>query len=125
MTQRFVLHCIICIFFAAIGWWLYLQIDLDSYKFINSISVASYWFWLLSFLLFSWLFYLFLRKSSTKSWLIAQLIAFLIALIATIWLLIISYNYNKEMNTEEEIILQDQESDALQPEEILRKKLVE
>lgn len=29
------------------------------------------------------------------------------------------------MNTEEEIILQDQESDALQPEEILRKKLVE
>ena len=108
MTQRFVLHCLLCIFFAALGWWLYSQVELNNYAFINSITVASYWFWFLIFLLFSWLFYLFLRRRSTKSWLIAQFVAFIIALTATITLLVTSYTHEKQRKAEEEIILQEQ-----------------
>ena len=125
MSQRFVLHCIVSILFAALGWWLYQQLNSTSYSFINSISVAGYWFGFLVFLFFSWFFYLILHRRSTNSWFIAQFIALTIALISTATLFMITYNHDKQRKTEEESILQEQQSEVLQQDDVLDNDSIE
>ena len=117
MTLRFTLHSILCTFFTGLGWWLYLQLYKDGNGLINSISVASYWFGFLIFVLFSWFFYWILHRRSTKSWLIAQLIALLIAIIATLSILFISHQHENRRKAEKEALLLEQESQSLQSEE--------
>lgn len=110
MTTRFILHVILCIFFAAIGWWLYLQLGKNGYTLITPLSVASYWFGFLIFVFFSWIFYWILHRRSTKSWAIAQLIALLIAITATISMLVISHDHENRRKAEEEAFIKKQES---------------
>ena len=121
MSQRFVLHIILCIFLAGIGWWLYLQLSENEINSITSMSVASYWFGLLIFLFISWIFYWILHRRSTKAWLIALFIAFVISVVSTIALLIISHEHEQQrqeaLEQSEELEEQEvPELDALEPE---------
>ena len=93
MSLRFTLHLFICVLLATFGYWLYTQLNISEYKFINSISVASYWFGFLVFLLFSWLLYWILHSRSLKAWAIAQFISVLIAVISIVALLVISHDH--------------------------------
>lgn len=117
MTTRFILHVILCIFFAAIGWWLYLQLENNEYTLITPLSVASYWFGFLIFVFFSWIFYWILHRRSTKSWAVAQFISLLIAIIATISMLVISHDHENRRKAEEEAFIKKQELRTLKPED--------
>lgn len=105
MTLRFTLHLLICVLLATFGFWLYMQLNINEYKFINSISVASFWFGFLIFLLFSWLFYWVLHRRSAKVWAIAQFISVLIAVISTAALLVISHDHEDRRQADEETFL--------------------
>jgi len=105
MTLRLTFHLIVCILLAALGYWLYLQLDLNEYDFINSISVASYWFGFLVFLFFSWLLYWILNRQSAKAWIIALVISFLFAIISTVALLVISSDHEDRRQAEEDTYL--------------------
>ena len=105
MTLRFTLHLLICVLLATFGYWLYTQLNISEYKFINSISVASYWFGFLVFLLFSWLLYWILHRRSLKAWAIAQFISVLIAVISTVALVVISHDHEDRRQADEETFL--------------------
>lgn len=117
MTLRFIFHTILCIFFAAIGLWLFLQLGNNGNKLITSLSVASYWFVFLIFVFFSWIFYLILHKRSTKAWAVAQFVALLIAIVATVSILFISHEHENQRKAEEEALIQKQESSVLKSED--------
>lgn len=116
MTQRFTLHIILCIFFAGLGWWLFLKLEYNGNDLINSIFVASYFFGFLVFVFFSWFFYWILHRRSTKIWIVAQLIALLIAIIATTAVLFVSHDHENRRKAEEEALLDKQEQEILQSE---------
>lgn len=105
MTLRFTLHLLICALLATFGYWLYMQLSINEYDFINSISVASYWFGFLIFLLLSWLLYWILHRRSAKAWAIAQFLSVLIAIISTVALLVISHDHEDRRQAEEEAFL--------------------
>ena len=113
MSQRSVLHIILCVFLAGVGWWLYLQLSENEINSITSMSVASYWFGLLIFLFISWIFYWILHRRSTKAWLIALFIAFVISVVSTIALLIISHEHEAKRQAEEDALNQEQDSEDL------------
>ena len=117
MTTRFILHAILCIFFAAIGWWLYLQLENNGYTLITPLSVASYWFGFLIFVFFSWIFYWILHRRSTKSWAVAQFISLLIAIIATILIVVISHDHESQRKAEAEAFIKNQELGTLKSED--------
>ena len=108
MHQRFILQVILCVFLAGLGYWFYWQLDVSGSDSLNSIPVASYWFGFLIFVLFSWLFYWPLHKFSAKSWLIALLIALIIAVTSTAAMLFIARGYENKINAEEKVLSQDQ-----------------
>ena len=112
MSLRFVLHIIVCIFFAGLGGWLYLQLGHDQSGLINSISLACYWFGYLVFLFFSWIFYWVVHKSSATAWIVAQFFALSIAIFATVSIVIISREHENRRQVEEEAFLQKQESQS-------------
>ena len=87
MPARFILHIIVTIILLSIGWWLYMSIGEGNY---DSLTVATYWFAALVFILFSWLFYWFVHRLQTKAWLIALVLSAVIAAIATSALLFYS-----------------------------------
>ena len=96
MSLRFILHIGLCILFALVGWWLYLQQSESSSYSVSSIQVASYWFGLLIFVLFSWIFYWILHKRSGQAWMIALIIALVIAIVSTVALIIISRDHESQ-----------------------------
>ncbi len=87
MPARFILHIIVTIILLSIGWWLYMSIGEGSY---DSMTVATYWFAALVFILFSWLFYWFVHRLKTKAWVIALVLSAVITAIATSALLFYS-----------------------------------
>lgn len=105
MTLRFTIHLIFSLLLAIIGYWLYMQLNTNVYSFISSISVASYWFGYLIFLLFSWFLYWILHRRSARVWAIAQFISILIAVISTVSLLMLSYDHEDRRKVEEETFL--------------------
>ena len=107
MPARFILHIIITLVLFAIGWWIYMHMNDDSYD-IDSVTVATYWFAILVFILFSWLFYWFVHRLKTRAWVIALILALVIALAATIALLYFSREHQQQL--EEEAFKQEQNS---------------
>lgn len=107
MPARFILHIIITLVLFAIGWWIYMHMNDDSYD-IDSVTVATYWFAILVFILFSWLFYWFVHRLKTRAWVIALILAVVIALAATIALLYFSREHQQQL--EEEAFKQEQNS---------------
>ena len=87
MPARFILHIILTLVLLAFGWWLYAQLGGGSYE---AMSVATYWFTALVFILLSWLFYWFVHRLKTKAWIIALIIAAVLTAIATSTLLFLS-----------------------------------
>ena len=108
MPVRFILHIVITIVLLTIGWWLYMRLDDSGYD-VDSITVATYWFTILVFILFSWLFYWFVHKLNTRAWIIAQLLAVAIAAVSIISLLYISQEHQKML--EEEAMKEEQISE--------------
>jgi len=107
MSARLILHVIVTLVLFAIGWWLYMRLENKSYGAIDSVSVATYWFSVLVYALFSWLFYWIVHGLKLKAWVIAQIIAVVIATISTGSLLFVSREHQKQF--EEEVKLQEQE----------------
>ena len=96
MSLRFIVHLGLCVGLVLIGGWLYLQLSETSSYSVSSIQVASYWFALLVFILFSWFFYWIIHKRSGQAWMIALMIALLIAAISTGTLLFISHEHEAQ-----------------------------
>ncbi len=92
MPARFILHSILTLVLLAFGWWLYMQLGKGSYE---AMSVATYWFTALVFILLSWLFYWFVHRLKTKAWIIALIIAGLLTGVATTTLLLLSEQNQK------------------------------
>lgn len=107
MPARFILHIIITLVLFAIGWWVYMHMNDNRYA-IDSVTVATYWFATLVFILFSWLFYWFVHRLKTRAWVIALILAVVIALAATIVLLYYSREHQQQL--EEEAFKQEQDS---------------
>ena len=116
MSLRLILHILICVLFAAIGLWLFLQLRDNSTSSITSIHVAAYWFGFLIFVLFSWFFYWILHKRSTKAWLISVILAGFIAIISTGAMVIISHDHEQQRQAKEEALNEDQEADIIEEE---------
>jgi Ca2+/Na+ antiporter len=106
MSARLILHFIVTIVLFAIGWWLYVRLEDRSYDAIDSVSVATYWFAALVYILFSWLFYWFVHRLKLKAWMVAQIIAVVIAVFATGALLYVSREHQQQL--EEKALLEEQ-----------------
>ncbi|MEM7401984.1 MAG: hypothetical protein AAF304_08560 [Pseudomonadota bacterium] len=104
MPARFILHIVLTLVLIAIGWWLYMQLGGGQY---DSMSVATYWFTALVFILLSWLFYWFVHRLKTKAWIIALIIAGVLTAVSTTTLLFLS-KQNQEM-LEKEALAQELE----------------
>ena len=109
MPARFILHIIITLVLFAIGWWIYMHMNDDGYD-INSVTLATYWFATLVFILFSWLFYWFVHRLKTRAWVIALILAVVISLAATIALLYYSREHQQQL--EEEAMLEEQQKSS-------------
>lgn len=107
MPVRLILHVIITLVLLAIGWWLYMCLGNRCYGEIDSVSVATYWFAVLVYVLFSWLFYWMVHRLKFKNWAIAQILAVVIATISTSSIMFLSRKHQKQF--EEEVKLLDQE----------------
>jgi hypothetical protein len=95
------------------GWWLYMRLGNRDYGTIDSVSVATYWFAVLVYVLFSWLFYWIVYRLRLKAWIIAQIIAVVIATISTGSLLFVSREHQKQFKEKANL----QEQAVLNPEE--------
>ena len=107
MPARFILHIIVTLVLFVIGWWIYMHLDDNSYD-LDSVTVAIYWFAALVFIFFSWLFYWFVHKLKTKAWVIALILAMIIAAVSTISLLYISRQHQQQLEEEAMFEKQDQ-----------------
>ena len=107
MPARFILHIITTLVLFAVGWWIYMHMNDNRYD-IDSVTVATYWFASLVFILFSWLFYWFVHRLKTGAWVIALILAVVIALVAIIALLYYSREHQQQL--EEEAFKQEQNS---------------
>ena len=123
MSLRFTLHFLICVLFAALGWWLFLQLRDNTSASITSIHVAGYWFGFLVFILFSWFFYWILHRRSTKAWFISLMIAGFIAVISTGAMVIVSHDHEQQRQAKQEVLNKDQETEII--EEKLEEELEE
>lgn len=111
MSARLILHFIVTIVLFAIGWWLYVRLEDSSFDAIDSVSVATYWFAALVYILFSWLFYWFVHRLKLRAWVVAQIFAVLIAAIATGALLYVSREHQQQL--EEKALLEEQQAETL------------
>ena len=82
-----------------------MQLGEGSYE---AMSVATYWFTALVFILLSWLFYWFVHRLKTKAWIIALIVAGVLTAVATSTLLFLSEQ--NQMLQEEAAMVQDQEA---------------
>lgn len=115
MSARLILHIILTVILFAIGWWLYVQLGDSSFDTIDSVSVATYWFAALVYILFSWLFYWFVHRLKLRAWAIAQFFAVLMAALATGALLYVSREHQQQL--EQKTLLEEQQAEALNSDE--------
>ena len=88
MPVRLILHAIVTLVLFAIGWWLYMSLGNRNYGAIDSASVAIYWFTVLVYVL------------KFKAWVIAQILAVVIATITTGSILFLSRKHQKQFEEE-------------------------
>jgi hypothetical protein len=81
---------------------------------INSANIATYWFAMLVYVLFSWLFYWFVHRLKLKAWVISQIFSIIIATGATGSLLFISKEHQKQL--EDNAMLEEQKAEDLKSE---------
>ena len=108
MKPRFIVHMLLSASLASLGLWLFMQMGTTSYAYIDSIFVASYWFAFLIFLFFSWFFYWILHKRSTTAWLIALVLAGLIAIAGIVAMRTVSKQYQQEVEKSEAEAMQQE-----------------
>ncbi len=111
MSARLIIHIIVTIVLFTIGCWLYMRLEDSSFDAIDSVSVATYWFAALVYILFSWLFYWFVHRLKLRAWLIAQILAVVIAAFTTGVLLYVSREHQQQL--EEKAFLKEQQTEAL------------
>ena len=111
MSARLIIHIIVTIVLFTIGCWLYMRLEDSSFDAFDSVSVAMYWFAALVYILFSWLFYWFVHRLKLKAWLIAQILAVVIAAFTTGVLLYVSRDHQHQL--EEKAFLKEQQTEAL------------
>ncbi len=114
MPARFIIHSIVTLVLFVTGWWLYMRLNGSSKDAISSVSVATYWFAILVYVLFSWLFYWLASNLKLRAWMIMQIIAIAIAAVSTESLLYISREHQKQL--EEKAILGEQGEKSSIPE---------
>ncbi len=110
MSARLIIHIVVTLILFAIGWWLYVRLEDNSYDAINSVSVATYWFAMLVYVFFSWILYWIVHWFRLRVWVIAQIIAIVIAAVATGTLLYISTEHQKQL--EEKAMLEEKSEQA-------------
>ena len=115
MSARLILHFVVTLIFFAIGWWLYMRMEDNAYDAIDSVNVAIYWFAVLVYILFSWFFYWIVHRLKLKAWVIGQILAVVIAAVATVSLLFISHEHQKQL--EEKAMLEEQKAQTLNSDE--------
>jgi len=115
MSARLILHVITTLVLFAIGWWLYMRMEENSYDAIDSVNVAVFWFASLVYIFFSWIFYWIVHRLKLKAWVIAQILAIIIAAVSTVTLLYVSREHQQEL--EQKALQQDQDAEASSEEE--------
>ena len=114
MSARLILHIVTTLVLLAVGCWLYMRMEENAYDSIDSVNVAIYWFVSLVYVLFSWIFYWLVHRLKLKAWVIAQILAIIIAAGATAALLYVSREHQQQL--EQKTMLQDEEAAASQQE---------
>lgn len=115
MSARLILHIIVTIVLFTIGWWLYVRLEDSNFDAIDSVSVATYWFAALVYILISWLFYWFVHRLKLKAWVVAQIITLVISAFATGALLYVSREHQQQL--EEKALLEKQQAETLNTDE--------
>ena len=100
MSARLIIHITFTLTLFAAGWWLYMRLEDSSSATVDSVSVATYWFAVLVYVLFSWFLYWVVHRLKLKAWVIAQIIAVVIAAISTGALLFVSREHQKQLEAE-------------------------
>jgi len=95
MSARLILHIITTLILFAIGWWMYMRMEENTYDSISSVNVATYWF---------------------ASLVIAQILALIIAAVATTSLLYVSRDHQQKL--EEKAIQQEQETSSQEEQDL-------
>lgn len=116
MSARLILHIITTLILFAVGWWLYMRMQENAYDSIDSINVAKYWFASLVYIFFSWIFYWVVHRLKLKAWVIAQILALIFSTVATVSLLYISREHQKQH--EEKAMQQNAETSGAQGESV-------
>ncbi len=116
MSARLILHIITTLVLFAVGWWLYMRMQESAHDSIDSTSVALYWFASLVYILFSWIFYWIVHRLKLKAWVIAQILALILTAVATVSLLYISHEHQKQL--EEKAMLQNADTSGVQGESV-------
>lgn len=117
MSARMILHIIATLVLFAVGWWLYMRMQENAYDSIDSTNVAIYWFASLVFIFFSWIFYWITHRLKLKAWIIAQLLALILAAVATYSLLYVSKQHQQQLEEkalQQGEVVPDTQSDTAQ-----------
>jgi len=109
MSARLILHIVLTLVLFSLGWWLYKSIGNSGS--LGSVGVATYWFAMLVYILFSWLFYWMVHRLKVRYWLIMQILAFLISAISTSALLYVSKEHQKQI--EDKAMQEQKDEEAL------------
>ncbi len=120
MSARLILHLTLTLILFAFGWWLYMRLEDNSSTAIDSVGVATYWFAVLVYVLFSWLFYWIVHRLKLKAWGVAQIFAVVIAAVSTSSLLFVSHEH--QMQLEAEALQKEESKDALSSEKVQEAK---
>ena len=100
MSARLIIHVTFTLVLFTVGWWLYMRLDDNSDAAVGSVGVATYWFAVLVYVLFSWFFYWIVHRLKLKTWVIAQIFAVVIASVSTGSLLFVSREHQKQLEAE-------------------------
>ena len=100
MSARLILHITFTLVLFAVGWWLYRSLGDNSQAAMSSVGVATYWFVVLVYVLFSWLFYWIVHRFKLRAWVIAQIFAVVIAAVSTGSLLFISQQHQRQLESD-------------------------
>ncbi len=95
MSARLILHIILTLVLFSVGGWLYMSIG--NVGALSSVGVATYWFVVLVYVLLSWIFYWIVHRLRLRYWIIMQILAIVLAAIATASLLYVSREYQQKI----------------------------
>ena len=116
MSARLILHIVTTLVLFAIGFWLYMRMQENVYDSIDSTSVAVYWFTALVYIFFSWIFYWIVHRLKLKAWLIAQVLAIIVAAVSILALQYISRDHQQKL--EDKVLQEDADIPATQSENV-------